>query len=510
MEDNSIIIIGAGFAGLSAGIYAQMNGFQTQIFEMHDAPGGLCTAWKRQGYTIDGCIHWLVGSSPESGMFRYWEEVGVTQGREFVYMDEYMRFEGVDGRTLILYTDVDRLERHLLEFSPQDAEPIKELTRGIRMCLGFDQPSDADPLLRRLQKGLRSGWFMLVRGKEMQKWMRISMGEYALRFKDPLLREAFVSLLTPEFSVFFLLMTFAFLHNRVAGYPIGGSLPVSFAMARRYTSLGGVLHYNQRVEEIIVEEDKAVGVRTASGREHRSGWVISAADGYTTIFKMLGGKYGDEKTREPYEKWPIFPSLLLVGVGVTQSFAREPKTISGISIPLRTQADTGGALFDRLMVRPLNQDPTMAPPGKTSLVVMMYSDYAYWKKLASDPEAYQAEKDRVAQTVVKTLCERFPGITGKVEMVDVATPLTFERYTGNWNGSFEGWLLTPQNAHTVMQPMSQTLPGLSNFYMCGQWVEPGGGLPTSVMSGRRLVQALCKEEGKKFQSDILQDALTVG
>ncbi len=65
MEDNSVIIIGAGFAGLSAGIYAQMNGYRTQIFEMHDLPGGLCTAWKRKGYTIDGCIHWLVGSSPQ-------------------------------------------------------------------------------------------------------------------------------------------------------------------------------------------------------------------------------------------------------------------------------------------------------------------------------------------------------------------------------------------------------------------------------------------------------------
>jgi len=81
MEDKSIAIIGAGFAGLSAGIYAQMNGYQSQIYEMGDLPGGLCTAWKRKGYTIDGCIHWLVGSSPNSGMYRFWQEVGVAQGR---------------------------------------------------------------------------------------------------------------------------------------------------------------------------------------------------------------------------------------------------------------------------------------------------------------------------------------------------------------------------------------------------------------------------------------------
>ena len=55
MKNQSIIIIGAGLAGLSAGIYAQMNGYQSQIFEMHNLPGGLCTAWKRKEYIIDGC-----------------------------------------------------------------------------------------------------------------------------------------------------------------------------------------------------------------------------------------------------------------------------------------------------------------------------------------------------------------------------------------------------------------------------------------------------------------------
>ncbi len=125
-----------------------------------------------------------------------------------------------------------------------------------------------------------------------------------------------------------------------------------------------------------------------------------------------------------------------------------------------------------------NQDPTLAPPGKTSLVVMLPSSYDYWKELAQDRAAYEEKKDQVARTVVELLDQRFPGISGQVEMVDVATPLTFERYTGNWKGSFEGWLITPQNAATMMKPMSQTLPGLENFYMCGQWVEPGGGLPT--------------------------------
>ncbi len=61
MNDKSIIIIGGGITGLAAGVYSQMNGYKTSIFEMHTLPGGLCTSWQRKGYTFDGCIHWLVG-----------------------------------------------------------------------------------------------------------------------------------------------------------------------------------------------------------------------------------------------------------------------------------------------------------------------------------------------------------------------------------------------------------------------------------------------------------------
>ena len=62
----SVAIIGGGIAGLCAGCYAQMNGYRSRIYEMHDLPGGLMTAWERKGYTIDYCIHWLVGSSPKA------------------------------------------------------------------------------------------------------------------------------------------------------------------------------------------------------------------------------------------------------------------------------------------------------------------------------------------------------------------------------------------------------------------------------------------------------------
>jgi phytoene dehydrogenase-like protein len=151
---------------------------------------------------------------------------------------------------------------------------------------------------------------------------------------------------------------------------------------------------------------------------------------------------------------------------------------------------------DWLPLHIFNHDPSMAPAGKTTITIMLPSSHDFWKSL--DQDAYLAKKQEVASQIVKLLEQRFPGISGQVEMTDVSTPLTFERYTGNWQGSFEGWMITPENSGVLMKKMAQELPGLKNFYMCGQWVEPGGGLPTGIMSGKRLVKAMCKADRKKF------------
>jgi phytoene dehydrogenase-like protein len=498
-QDN-ILIVGAGFAGLAAGIYARMNGYKADIFEMHDQPGGLCTSWKRKGYTIDGCIHWLVGSSPKSSMYEMWQEVGIAKGMQIINMDEYLRFEGSDGRQLIFHTDLNRMEEYLLKFSPQDEVPLRDFLNGIRMCLAFDRPAKNAPASVKLKALFRMISAFAWNGRKMKRWMNTSALDFSNRLKDPLLREAFLRIWFPDFSMFFILFTFAFLHMKNAGYPMGGSMPMSKAMADRFEKLGGTIHYKSKTEKILWENGKAVGIRLADGTEIPGSRIISAADGHTTLYKMLDGKFGDAKTFEPYEKWEAFPGLLYVGIGVNRSFNEEPLSVSGSHFELDKPVIIGGAERTWISYHIFNHDPSMAPAGKSAIVVMLKADYHFWKQLSEDKTAYDQAREEAGKAVIQILDKRFPGLAGQTEMIDVATPVTFERYTGNWKGSFEGWLITPGNSGVLMKPMKQTLSGLKNFYMCGQWVEPGGGLPTSVMSAHRLIRAICREDNKKFKA----------
>lgn len=154
-----------------------------------------------------------------------------------------------------------------------------------------------------------------------------------------------------------------------------------------------------------------------------------------------------------------------------------------------------------MQVKHYGYDPTLAPKGRNVVMAMFSTTYDYWKKLAEDPERYDAEKKQAALSVISTIDSYLPGFEKNVEVVDVATPLTTERYTGNWQGSFEGWRLTTGNMSKVFSGgLPHTLPGLNNFFMAGQWVEPGGGLPTAGVSGRNIIKRICKEDGKTFST----------
>ena len=497
MKEKSIIIIGAGLAGLSAGCYARMNGYKTHIVEMHTIPGGLCTSWNRKGYVFDGSIHYLTGSG--SGIHhQFYEELGATQGREMIDNEELLRIEWSDGKTWTVYSDLDRLEGHMKELSPADMGIIEELCSNARRLIDYNLPLEK-PIN---QMGLLD-MVKLIKGiplmRVMGRYGKISMREFAAGFKDPFLREVFPLVIEdlPGMSMMGVLFVLANLHIKNNGWPIGGSLEFSRAIEKRFLDLGGEIEYKSRVEKILVEEDRAVGVRLADGTEQRADMVISAADGRTTIFDMLDGKFVNSKIRRCYDEWPIYEPYIQISLGVARDLSDEPHSLV---LKFDDPVDLGNETRDWVAVKHYCYDKTMAPAGKSVVTAsFLFVSYEYWKDLYKEKERYSDAKQALANTVIDRLETRFPGLKDQIEVVDVATPVTYERYTGNWRGSYMGWNGMPTETGKWM---SNRLPGLKNFYMAGQWVFPGGGVPGAITSGRHLIQNICKKDKIRFEAPV--------
>jgi phytoene dehydrogenase-like protein len=158
----------------------------------------------------------------------------------------------------------------------------------------------------------------------------------------------------------------------------------------------------------------------------------------------------------------------------------------------------------QISIRHYGYDPTLAPAGKSVIETMFPSSYDYWQELHGERERYEAEKQDIAIKVIDHLETHYPGISREVEVVDVATPVTYERYTGNWQGSMEGWLPTVETMR-MREGMDKTLPGLADFYMVGQWVQPGGGLPPAATSARGVIETICEEDGRPFTTSVPAD-----
>lgn len=494
-----IIIIGAGVAGLTAGCHLQRNGYDTRIFELHTLPGGLCTSWKRKRYTIDGCIHWLMGAQPNNSIYGMWNEIIDMEKLQIHEYDEYMRVEGADGSQIIVYADVDKLEREFLDKAPEDADVIREFANVVRKFTAFDPPNDIPPELFRLTDIVK----MLVKSLpymgDLKKYVKISAKDFAARCRNPLLRKTFELMFLPEMSVLFQMITMAWFNRRSAGYPIGGSLHFSRLIEKKYLELGGEMRYRSKVARIVTEgaapHARATGIVLENGAEHRADIVISAADGHYTIFDMLGGKFIDKTIQSYYDDYLTFPSYLQVSLGVADAFENEPSMVCMLlEKPLVIDDRTN---IDNIGYRIMNFDPTLAPKGKSVIMILIPTDnYRYWVDLKENNlKKYTAEKDRIARDIIRVLGKRFKNIRSKIEVVDVSTPSTVIRYTNNWKGSFEGWVMDPRMGFTQMK---KELPGLTNFYMIGQWVSPGGGLPSALYTGRHVAQIICARDGRRF------------
>ncbi len=141
-----------------------------------------------------------------------------------------------------------------------------------------------------------------------------------------------------------------------------------------------------------------------------------------------------------------------------------------------------------------NHDPEITPEGKCVMKLLFDSPIDLWENM--DEEAYGKEKERIAREASERLIKLYPHVKDHIEVVDVATPLTDIKYTGVWKGAYEGFQPTSKN---MGKNLKMKIKGLDNFYMIGQWLFPGGGLPPSAQSGKWIFQMITEKDKKRFK-----------
>ncbi len=468
----TVIIIGGGVAGLSSGIYGQLNGYSTEILEMHSLPGGQCTAWDRKGYTFDYCIHWLVGSS--FGPFHdIWKETGALDEQTKIWNpDTYVTMRMTNGEEFIIYADIDRWEQYLVDLAPEDGKPIAKMCNHMRKMSTmqlFEKPSFQRNVLDYARFMVKSGPAIRL----FMKYGKMSLADYfkKLDFQSKLLKERLngIAVGMEDFSAIAFLFTLVWFSQRNAGYPLGGSMPFTMRMAERYRSLGGVFSGRSRVEKIITDGNRAVGVRLADGTLKYADYVIGACDLHALMYDMLDGKYITPKIEKAFAEWPLFKPIVQVSFGISCTIESEFHTYQVIAPGESIGSTTLAAGYG---VSNYNHDPEITAEGKCVMKMLFESPYELWESL--DGDAYRAEKEKIASDAM----------------------LTDIRYTGVWRGAYEGFLPTGKN---MTKTLSNTVKGLDHFYLAGQWLSPGGGLPPSAQSGKWLFQLITKRDKKKFR-----------
>ena len=491
----TIVIIGAGVAGLSAGIYAEQHGFHAILLEKNPSVGGMCTGWYRKGFYVDGCIHWLTGTKEGTILNEMWHNLGaIDNPKDILYLDSWGTYE-YQGQRVTMWRDLDRAEKEWKEVSPVDSKMIHKFFKMVRdftkVELPLDLPLSMMPLSRKLQLGFKvlSVWpsYLLT--------MRQTCEKFASKFKSPVIRFALTKSQVGAGNLFSMIYSYATVVAGDGGIPQGGSKPMVERMKEKFISLGGTLKLNADVDRVLIDNKTATGVKLKDGKIINGDYVISCLDTNYTLKKLLRDQYlfpSFEKRFNNQKKNPS-PSCVLINfivkkdnnLPIPYSFECEPFTVADREI-------------NHLTIRSYSYDETFTRGDKTVLSVLVDQsnlEYPFWRRLTKNKEQYLKYKNWVAESVKERIINHLPALTDNIEILDIATPHTFNRYVNSSNGVYMGFFFTHRSA---MFAHHGHLNGLNNFYLSGQWLQGPGGLPIAMTQGKFAIQRICKREKLSF------------
>lgn len=494
MDKKSIIIIGAGISGMTAGIYALENGYDVTIYEKHSIVGGQCTGWNRKGAYIDGCAHWIVGTNPKSDFYPIWRHLGAFDENTTIYHTEYFSKYDIDGEIVTFYADLEKLESEFLRVAPEDKRQIKRFIGGIKAYTHAVVPTKKPVDYMNIFELISYGFKVFPMLLHLAYYKHVSVLEYSKKFKSKILQEIFPRFMAQNYNVHSLFYIMKSLANVDAGMVEGGSRNLAFNIKKTFINLGGKVVNNCEIDHILVKDNKACGVVTKNNEEVYSDYVISSCDAHHTIYNLLEGKYKDSYFEERFNNLEDYPlnSGIQVSLKVNKLLVDQPKMINFKIKPYKV----GDFTINDITLRNHSFDNTLNKSNISTVTILLDTNDSVYTYLASlSNERYLEEKEKLGNYLMNEMVN-YVGLNKEdVELIDVTTPLTYERYTNAYHGSYMSFITTKKSKGLMRKGL---IKGLDNFAMAGQWIMSPGGLPIALFSGKYSVVRICKMDKKKF------------
>lgn len=467
-----VAIIGGGVAGLSAGIYGQLRGYDCTVIEKNHTVGGNLTGWERRGCVIDNCMHWLTGTKAGGEYNRMWRELGVLgDGVEMERKDPFYYSE-YDGRRLGLWRDTGRTLRDMKAASPVDTKESERFIRTVESLIAAKDEKDA------VKRNAAYAAAYIGYG-------RITLSELAARFESERLRCLLTDYLDGELAAITLVFAYAAFASGDGDVPADGSRAAALRMENRFRALGGRLMTSTEAERVLYRGRQAYGVLLPGKRLLAADAVICCCDPKVTFGRLLPERTMPKMLGLAYGKGRGVLFSSIHAAFCCRDFATLPRGITTIGIkPLKLD----GAKKERMLVMPYRAG--FAPDGKVVLQVMfvLHEETAkLWIHASGDSKKYSAAKERFAAAIGSRLKERYPEIADSLSLLDVWTPATYSKFLSSYEGSYLSFAATPRG---MIYRAPSGIHGLDNVCLATQWQSSPGGLPVAAMAGMKAVNRL--------------------
>lgn len=499
------VVVGAGLGGLVCAAYLSKHGFKTALIEQYDIPGGYATSFTRNTdmgtFQCEVSLHSSVLAS--GSMKTLLEELGVWNKLSLMSHPHAWNSHFPDFSIAVpAKCGLDGFERQLSGMFPAEATGLAnffKLWRGIMTEMGVLEkglPSEGHAQFPRLFPSLWS-----IHDKTVAQVVNAHI-------RDPKLKAVleqscgYYGLPPSQLSAFYYLMPTGEYIENGGSYIKGTSQALSDALAQAITDAGGKTFFGTRVAEIILENGRAVGVKTDDGQQFKAKAVVCNASAPQVFEKLLPKDTLPKQEQARLAAYTCSPSSIIVWLGLNKDITGQfpnPESSYYASYDLdAAYAQSMNCHFDQSGFSLMAYDdliPGFSPKGCSSLSIVSLCGYDAWKTLEADylnggSAAYEKKKKEVTDLLIAQVEKRaIPGLSKMIIMRDSSTPLTNMRFTLNTAGAIYGYNQNVDNSFMTRQPNTTCVPGL---FLASAWGNPGGGFGGALSGGKGAFRDVAK------------------